>query len=82
VRNPPECCWKVTRKKYSGPNAILEWLKREINQAWEKMAEITPSTEGAPKPQVFEILKLLPRSNCRDCGEPTCMVFAAQTVEG
>ena len=61
---------------------ILEWLKREINQAWEKRAEITPSTEGAPKPLVFEILKLLPRTSCRECGEPTCMVFAARVAEG
>jgi ArsR family metal-binding transcriptional regulator len=61
---------------------ILDWLKREINQAWEKRAEIKPSTEGAPKPQVFEILKLLPRTNCRECGEPTCMVFAARAAEG
>jgi ArsR family metal-binding transcriptional regulator len=61
---------------------ILEWLKREINQAWEKRAEITPSTEGAPKLQVLEILKLLPRTNCRECGEPTCMVFAARAAEG
>jgi ArsR family metal-binding transcriptional regulator len=61
---------------------ILEWLKREINQAWEQRADITPSTEGAPKPLVIEILKLLPRTNCRECGEPTCMVFAARAAEG
>ena len=61
---------------------ILEWLKREINQAWENRADITPSTEGAPKPQVLEILKLLPRTNCRECGEPTCMVFSARAAEG
>jgi ArsR family metal-binding transcriptional regulator len=61
---------------------ILEWLKREINQAWEKRADITPSTEGAPKPQVLEILKRLPMTNCRECGEPTCMVFAARAAEG
>jgi ArsR family metal-binding transcriptional regulator len=61
---------------------ILEWLKREINQAWEKRADITPSTEGAPRPLVLEILKLLPRTNCRQCGEPTCMVFAARATEG
>lgn len=61
---------------------ILEWLKREINQAWENRAAIAPSTEGAPKPQVLEILKLLPRTNCRRCGEPTCMVFAARAAEG
>jgi ArsR family metal-binding transcriptional regulator len=61
---------------------ILEWLKREINQAWDNRAAITPSTEGAPRPLVLEILKLLPRTNCRQCGEPTCMVFAARAAEG
>jgi ArsR family metal-binding transcriptional regulator len=61
---------------------ILEWLKREINQAWDNRASITPSTAGAPRPLVLEILKLLPRTNCRQCGEPTCMVFAARAAEG
>jgi len=61
---------------------IMEWLKREINEAWEKREEIEPSYEGAPKPKVFEILKLLPKTNCRECGESTCMVFAALVAEG
>jgi ArsR family metal-binding transcriptional regulator len=61
---------------------ILEWLKREINQAWEKRGEIEPSCESAPKPKLLEILKLLPKTNCRECGEPTCMVFAARATEG
>ena len=61
---------------------ILEWLKREINEAWEKRAEITPSTESASKPKILEILKLLPKTNCKRCGEPTCMVFAARVTEG
>ena len=61
---------------------ILEWLKREINDAWERRDEIVPSTEGAPKPKVFEILKCLPRTNCRECGQPTCMVFAVRVAEG
>ena len=61
---------------------VLEWLKREINAAWDNRANINPSSEGAPKPKVIEILKLLPRTNCRECGEPTCMVFAARAAEG
>ena len=61
---------------------ILEWLKREINAAWENRAGIEPSTEGAPKPKVIEILKLLPRTNCKECGQPTCMVFAVRVTEG
>ena len=61
---------------------IVEWLKREINASWEKRHEITPCYEGTPKPGVLEILKLLPKTNCRDCGAPTCMVFAARIAEG
>ena len=61
---------------------ILEWLKREINEAWEKRGEIEPKYEGSPKPKIFEILKLLPKTNCRECGQPTCMVFAAMIAEG
>ena len=61
---------------------ILEWLKREINETWENRDNIQPSCEGAPKPKLIEILKLLPMTNCRDCGMPTCMVFAARMAEG
>ncbi len=61
---------------------ILEWLKREINEAWDKRDEIEPRYEGAPKPKVLEILKLLPKTNCRDCGFPTCMVFATMVAQG
>ncbi|MFZ2041767.1 MAG: (Fe-S)-binding protein [Desulfobacterales bacterium] len=61
---------------------IIEWLKREINDAWQNREGIVPSFKGAPRPQLIEILKRLPRTNCRQCGEPTCMVFAARLAEG
>ena len=61
---------------------ILNWLKRKINEAWENRDSIEPSYDGAPKPKLIEILKLLPRTNCRECGKPTCMVFAARMAEG
>lgn len=61
---------------------ILLWLQREINVAWDNRKEIEPSFEGAPKPKLIEILKLLPKTNCKECGEPTCMVFAARMAEG
>lgn len=61
---------------------IVEWLKREINDAWEDRARIVPSVKGAPRPQLIEILKLLPKTNCRQCGDPTCMVFAVRLAEG
>lgn len=61
---------------------ILEWLKREINEAWENRNEIAPSYESAPKPSIFEILKCLPKTNCGECGASTCLVFAAMISQG
>ena len=61
---------------------ILEWLKQEINETWEQRDKIEPSFTTPEKPKVFEILKLLPKTNCRECGQPTCMVFATQVAEG
>lgn len=61
---------------------ILEWLKREINEAWGKKEQIEPKYVGLPKPKVLEILKLLPKTNCRECGQPTCMVFATLVAQG
>ena len=61
---------------------IIEWLKREINDAWKDRHNITPSKKSAPRPQIIEILKHLPKTNCRECGEPTCLVFATRLAEG
>jgi len=63
-------------------DAILDWLKNEINGAWEHRREIKPSCKGRRRPQLIRILKLLPQTNCRKCGLSTCMVFAAQAMEG
>lgn len=63
-------------------NAILEWLQQEINRVWERRSEIQPTFEAPPKPQWLEVLKLLPKTNCRKCGEPTCTVFSLKAVEG
>ncbi len=61
---------------------IVEWLIGEINDSWEKRDEIEPCYEGMPKPKVLEILKLLPKTNCKECSSPTCMVFATLVAEG
>ncbi len=61
---------------------ILEWLKKAINEAWDDREGIEPTFEAPPAPQMMKILKLLPRTNCKKCGEPTCMVFAIRATEG
>jgi ArsR family metal-binding transcriptional regulator len=61
---------------------ILEWLKRQINDIWAQRDEIEPSFKSAAAPKLLDVLKLLPRSNCKECGQPTCTVFATQIIEG
>ncbi|MBW2089140.1 MAG: Fe-S cluster protein, partial [Deltaproteobacteria bacterium] len=34
---------------------IVEWLKREINDVWDKRDTIEPSYESAPRPSIMEI---------------------------
>jgi len=48
-------------KDDSEAEKILEWLKGEINEAWEKRGEIEPKFESRPAAKMMEILKLLPR---------------------
>lgn len=61
---------------------IVAWLQREINETWARRDEIEPSWEGTRQPVLLDVLKLLPKTNCRECGQPTCMVFAVRVMEG
>jgi ArsR family metal-binding transcriptional regulator len=61
---------------------ILSWLQGVINDTWERRETITPSFEVPAKPRILEILRLLPRTNCRACGQPTCLVFATRVSQG
>jgi ArsR family metal-binding transcriptional regulator len=61
---------------------IMTWLQGVINDIWERQGTIMPCFEVPAKPRIMEILKLLPRTNCRACGQPTCLVFATQVSHG
>jgi ArsR family metal-binding transcriptional regulator len=56
--------------------ASLERVRCLVNDVWARRAEITPSTETRRRPPALEIYKRLPGTNCRECGEATCMAFA------
>jgi len=61
---------------------IIAWIQREINDAWENRANIDPSYTKVERPQLVEILKRLPKTNCKKCKAPTCMVFATWVIQG
>lgn len=60
----------------------LERIRTVVNQAWARRATIAPSFERRTKPPALEIYKRLPRTNCKACGEETCMAFAASLWQG
>ncbi len=62
--------------------SILEWLRLAINDTWTRRGEIKASFARAPKPRILDILRLLPKTNCRECGQPTCMVIVTLLSEG
>ncbi len=57
---------------------VLEVLRCRINDVWVRRAEISPSSEMREKPPALEIYKRLPKTNCRACGEATCLAFAVK----
>jgi ArsR family metal-binding transcriptional regulator len=67
-----------------GDQAIeaLAELQRLINETWERRDEITPSTAERKRLVAMDVYRLLPGTNCRECGEPTCFVFANKVAAG
>ena len=86
--------WKYRDKKYAfRPNEIAitpifdneeaqkltKSIVEKVNNIWKRRNKMTPSFQGRkPLPKALDIYKLLPRSNCKKCGFPTCMAFAAE----
>jgi len=47
-----------------------------VNRTWEQRSEITPSYESRQRPTPMAVYQLLPGTNCKECGQPTCFTFA------
>jgi ArsR family metal-binding transcriptional regulator len=63
-------------------HALLEWIKGQINDIYEQRETISPRYVSQAGLKIMEILKLLPMTNCKLCGYPTCMAYAAALREG
>lgn len=61
---------------------ILGWIKNLINDTYEKRVTIEPSYEWEREIVALDIYNLLPKTNCKDCGELTCLAFAVKLLEG
>jgi len=61
---------------------VLDYVKGLVNDTWEERASITPVYERKGEIKAKDILDFLPRTNCRDCGLPTCFAFAVALLKG
>jgi len=60
----------------------LARVKRLVNDVWARRDSLTPSYERRVQVSALEIFSRLPRTNCRRCGEATCLAFAAKLLNG
>lgn len=59
-----------------GAEAELKGLVDLVNRTWERRSEIKPDSQTRQRPTSMALFKLLPQTNCKQCGEPTCYTFA------
>jgi len=55
---------------------LLQEVCTLLNQCWEHRDTIQPVTHAKRTPRPLDVWTLLPQTNCRQCGEATCMAFA------
>ena len=60
---------------------VLDALKDAVNATWEHCHELTAVTKGRRAPRHLDIWELLPRTNCKQCGEATCLAFAVSLIQ-
>ena len=60
---------------------LLAALKDAINATWDHRAELVAVTVGRRAPRPLDVWTLLPQTNCKQCGEATCMAFAVGLLQ-
>jgi ArsR family metal-binding transcriptional regulator len=66
----------------SEASSIVDEVVELVNQVWKEREHITPSLRERKLPAIYDIYKLLPGTNCKECGYPTCLACAADIRNG
>jgi Uncharacterized protein conserved in archaea len=61
---------------------VLNEARDLINRTFENRNNIKPNYEEKVKITALQIYDWLPKSNCRSCGETTCLAFAVKLLQG
>ena len=60
----------------------MEKIVAELNRIWMGREKITPLYTARKRLVAMEVYQLLPQTNCKECGQPTCFAFASQITIG
>ncbi len=61
---------------------ILNEIKEIINKTYQNRDKIKPNYEEKIKVTALQIYGWLPKTNCKACGETTCLAFAVKLLQG
>jgi len=59
---------------------LFKALVDAINATWDNREELVAMTARKHAPRPLDIWTLLPQTNCKQCGEATCMAFACNLL--
>ena len=60
----------------------MEKIVAELNRIWMDRENLTPMHTARKRLVAMEIYQLLPQTNCKLCGEPSCFAFASKVTVG
>jgi len=61
---------------------ILNEIKELVNKTYRDKDKIKPNYEEKVKITALQIYGWLPKTNCKACGEATCLAFAVKLLQG
>ena len=61
-------------------SSFMEALKDLINRTWAQRHTIAPTSKSCDSLKFLDVYALLPKTNCGECGEATCMALAVKVV--
>lgn len=73
----PDKCIISPLEDHEHAKLFTERLMGFLNEVMEKRGEIPPKHSSFEQASVTEIIRILPGTNCGECGWKTCLAFAA-----
>jgi ArsR family metal-binding transcriptional regulator len=77
----PEQIYITQVKDTEEGTKLLAALVDAINKTWEHRDELVAVTARRYIPRPLDVWSLLPQTNCKQCGEATCMAFAVTLIQ-